>query len=539
MNYIKKLIYTYKKDDQYSDVDLEAQDIVCAEYVRVTGYEGSADIEALPPPLSGKALIEEESVVPSALLDESVNPYTAVSALRSLRIPLSAQKTIDRILYYGLIKSYAGRRYAVTRNTIHLPFDKTMELNILSSSYTANVVDGAAVIGMPGTGKSTAISIAIRRYPKVIVHDTHDGSYVQIPVIKTTAFTNGNLSALFQMFAARLDILLDTGTTHQDLMPKVNIGAMCALIISWIQTYHIGSWIIEEISFFEFSNSSRSFENIVSIMQETGVFLLVTGNTDFYGRINGNLRLERRLLGSRVDMDEAGRDRTFMCLFLKKLWRYMLPDLRPIYTDDIADTVLDLTMGSIDMITILLSAVQTKYLDVQEKNEKKGKKKPPTEIVNPDTIRETGEKVLGRMRELFKDGQINAIIEYRDLRRRFDNGLNEAATEASDIERREKMELQTAISEDIGSGYDHAARLYAVRESIKDVLDDIYTDKQIETAFCYCERHIEGYKKLSNRKMIQAVRKRLEETGKAKKEKKETAIKASEAELYKTLQEVM
>ena len=538
MNYIKKLGYTYCEGDQYSDVDLDAQDVVDAEYICVKGYEGSADIEALPLPLSGTALIDGESMIPDALLDKNADPYMAVSAFRSLKLPLSMQKTIDRILYYGMAKSYSGRRYAVTRNAVSLPFDKKLELNILSTSYTNNVVNGAAIIGQPGTGKSTAVAIALRRYPKVIVHQTEAGHYVQIPVIKTTAFTNGNLSALFQMFAARLDAILDTGTTHQDLMPKVNVGAMCALIITWIQTYHIGCWIIEEISFFEFSNSSRSFENIVSIMQETGVFLLATGNTDFYKKISGNLRLERRLLGDFINMDEAGGDKEFMRFFLQKLWKYMLPDLRPLYTDEIADTIFDLTLGSVDMMTILLSAVQTAYLDALENRPKCRKKVPAGEIVNKELIIKIGTKQLSRMRELFNNGKIEAVSEYKDLRLKYDKSLNEAASRRSE-ELKEKLEMEAAIAEDVSSGYDHAVKLYKIRESIKDVFDDAYTDKQIESAVCHCERCVEGFKKLPDRKMIQAVRKRLEDAGKAKKEKREAAVKANEAELYKGLQGAM
>ena len=363
---------------------------------------------------------------------------------------------------------------------------------------------------------------------------------MQIPVIKTTAFSNGNLSALFQMFATRLDAILDTGTAHQELMPKVNIGAMCALIISWIQIYHIGCWIIEEISFFDFSNtSSRSFENIVSIMQETGVFLLVTGNTDFYGKISGNLRLERRLLSSFVNMDEAVRNRKFMKFFLKKVWSYMLPDLRPLYTDEIADTVFDVTLGSVDMMTILLTAVQTTYLEEQEKSSKRGKKKPAEEIVNTEKIIEIGEKHLRRMRQLFEDGQIQAVVEYKELREKYDTSLNGAATLRNSEELSEKLEMETAIAENIESGYDHAARLHKVRESIKDVLDDTYTNKQIESAFCHCEKRVEGFKRMSDRKMIQTVRKRLEEAGKARKEKREAAVKTNEEVLYSNLRGAM
>ena len=536
MDYIRKLSYTDTDETQYAEVDLESHDIVDAEYTRVKGYEGNADVEALPLPLSGTELIAQESVIPAALLDPGVDPFTAVSALRALKIPLNIQKTVDRILYKGLIRSYEGRRYALTKHAVSLTAAKDIQVNILSSSYTNNVVEGASIIGLPGTGKSTAISISLRRYPKAILHDTVDGSYVQVPVIKTTAFTNGNLSALFQMFAARLDDILDTGTTHQDLLPRVNIGAMCSKIIGWIQTYHIGCWIIEEISFFEFSNSSRSFENVVSIMQETGVFLFVTGNTDFYRKISGNLRLERRLLSNFVNMDDTSKDRTFMKTFLKKIWKYTLPDLRPLFTDEMADAVLDITMGSVDMMTILISAVQSRYLEEREKYARKGKKRSPAEIVNADMVKKIGTKQLERMRALYEDGQLEAITEYKNIRTRFDNGLKKTSEDSA---LKEKMELEAAINEDISTGYDHAAKLFMVKERIKDVFDDAFTDKQIEYAFSLCEKNVEGFKGISDRKKIQAVRAKLESMEKRKKEKKAAAVKAKEDEMLKDLMEAM
>ena len=229
----------------------------------------------------------------------------------------------------------------------------------------------------------------------------------------------------------------------------------------------------------------------------------------------------------------------YMKLFLKMVWRYLLPDLRPLYTDEIADTIFDVTLGSVDMMTILLSAVQTAYLDEQEKNAKRGKKKPAGEIVNTEMISRIGGKQLGRMRQLFKDGQTEAVTEYKDLRRRYDIGLNEAAALKNSEKLKEKMEIEAAIAENIESGYDHAARLHKIRESIKDVFDDTYSDKQIESAFCYCEKRIEGFKKLGDRKMIQTVRKRLEEAGKAREEKRKAAGRAVEAELYKDLKRAM
>lgn len=282
MDYIKNLTYTYTDETQYAEVDLESHDVVDAEYARVKGYEGNADVEALPLPLPGKETDDQ-----------------------------GIQKTIDRTLYCGLVHSYKGRRYALTRLSVPLMFDEKVKLNVVSMPYIDNVADGASIIGRQSMERSTAVSLALRRYPKAILHTTPDGSYVQIPVIRTTAFMNGNPSAQFQMFAARLDDILDSGTTHQDMLPRVNIGAMCARIISWIQTYHIGCWIIEDCYCSDFFKSSESFGMVVSILMETGVFLLVTENTDCYRKIKDNLPLVRRVFSSIVDMDDTSRDQPF------------------------------------------------------------------------------------------------------------------------------------------------------------------------------------------------------------------------------------
>ena len=59
-------------------------------------------------------------------------------------------------------------------------------------------------------------------------------------------------------------------------------------------------------------------------------------------------------------------------------------------------------------------------------------------------------------------------------------------------------------------GYDHTDKLYMVKTSIQEMFGDQYTVKQIESAFTYCEKHKDGFKDMSNTKMKQAVRERLE-----------------------------
>ena len=519
MIYLKKFKYDYTPE-QYEDIDLTAQDIVEARYVRVSGHQGNPDIEALPAPISSEDLVDQASQVPDALLANDTDPLVRIWALRKLRIPLRNQNMINEKLYHGLMESYAGRKYGKTTRKTVLEIDgKSVELDIISCSYEGGYMTGSAVIGLPGTGKSTGISIAMSKYPRAILHPMEGGHYIQIPIVRTTAFANSNITSLFQSFAARLDMILDTGTMHVDMLPKTNIGLMCSDIIKWIRKYHIGAWIIEEISFFSFSNNkSGSFENIVTVMEETGIFVLATGNNDFYDKVNGNFRQERRLLADFINMDEISMDRHFMATYTERIWRYyMLPELRGLYCDGIFDRLYEWTLGSIDMLTILLVCIQRKYLSVK----KKAARRSPSDIITPSFIDEVALDKLSRMHKLFMEGQKESIKEYKEIRKAFE----EEKAEKDNRDITAQAQIQASLEESIITGYDSHTALYRVKESITTFTDE-YTAKQIETAFHYCEKHTEGFKRLKMRDMVRVTKERLEK--KAASKKKTVAMKEKE-----------
>ena len=509
MIYLESFTYSYTPE-QYEDIDLNAQDIIEARYTKVSGHTGNADIEALPVPLPSNELMYRSAMVPDALIAKGTDPISRIWALRALRIPLRNQNQIDEKLYWGLVSSYAGRKYGKTKHRHAVDVDgEQVFLDTISCTYEGGFTTGSAVIGLPGTGKSTGVSIAASRYPKAILHPCREGHYIQIPIIRTTAYANSNMSSLFRAFAARLDMILDTGNAHRDQMPKTNIGQMCSQIIDWIQLYHIGCWIIEEISFFSFSSSSSSsFENIVTIMQETGIFVLGTGNNDFFKKINGNFRQERRLLADFINMDAVSKDKPFMKTYTELVWtRYLLPELRGLYSEDMGDVIYRWTLGSIDMLTILLVCIQKEYLRIHKKTPGKSVE----DIVTPAFAEEIAKDKLARMTSLFKKGQKKSITEYKKLREEFDS--EKVKDEQENLI--EGAKALASLEDDLRTGYDRHAMFYKVREAVTTYTDD-YTDKQIETAFCHCEKNVKGFREMKAREMVRAVRTRLEERARRK-----------------------
>lgn len=517
MKYIKQFDLPYTEpDSQYDSVDFAECDMVEAEYIPVNGFHGKPDIEALPKPFTAKEAFNRGMYIPPALMDAGTDTPLKIYAMRSLRVPMLNQGMINQRLYEGLVLSYSNREYAVTERKVKVERDeKKLDVNIISTSYLNSTTLGSAIIGLPGTGKSTALNIALQRYPRAIVHKLEGGYYIQVPIIRTTAYANSNLSALFVSFANSLDMILDTGHTHRNILKSANVGRMAEQVIDWIRRYHIGAWIIEEIEFFTFgSDKNSSFENVVTIMQESGIFLFVTGNDDLKEKIHGNLRQERRFLSNYIDMNKIPKDKDFMQSVVGRMWEYMLPDMQNTLTEDIFEIIYYWTLGSIDMISILLVSLQQEYYRLQRKGE--------AVSVTKEFVEKIAKEKLGRMHELFLEGQTEAADGYLEERKKFDSMV----TSMVEQETMENMKVHAMIKEELEAGYDHTTKYLMVREAILDFTDD-YSEKKIESAFSYCEKNAEGFKHMSNRDMKRVVLEQLKKTGKKKTEKRQQSAKDS------------
>lgn len=527
MNYLKKFDLEYTTPDlQYNDVDFTEADIIEAEYIRVPGFEDKPDIAALPVPLIGSNAVKDGIYVPPVLTSKDAKKHLKIYAMRDVRFPMFNQGEINKRIYEGLLSSYDGRSYAVTERPIKIKDDeepdKQIEISVLSSIYMNGSSKSSGLIGLPGTGKSTALNIALQRYPRAIIHRLDGCSYVQIPIIRTTAYANSNLTALFYSFAEVLDTIFDCEHRHRDEIKKGNLGKATERVISWIKRYHIGCWIIEELEFFSFSTEHQtSFENIVTIMQETGVFLFSTGNLDLIQKLSGNLRQERRLLANYINMDLMSQDKDGMRTIVAEMWQYLLPEMQTEFTDELYDEIYYWTLGSIDMISILLVAMQQEYLE-KKKNEQRV-------TVNVSFIKQVGKAKLTRMRQLFSDGQTAEVVKaYEEAQEQIDREymLSKGYVEAA--------QTKAAIKEEIEAGYNHYQKYIMVKDAIEMVISE-YTENQIRSAFNWCEAEIDEFKRMTNKQMVAAVMERLKNVKNKRKTEKKKKIQANLEEFQKEI----
>ena len=507
-------------DNLYDGVNLSKSDIVQAEYRRVKGYEGNPDICALPRVSTVKE-IQLHHNIPLSGYDEKQIPKMstgerkfAILQLREVRLPFPFHARIDQFLNATLIMSYGKRKFGITDrpDTFEVGDEQMRGTYVLGDTGITGNTLGFSVIGTAGTGKSTAIELVTAKYPKAILHNLENGSYIQIPIIKLTAFANGNLTALYYMFAQQIDSILDSGQFHyKQIRVIANIGRMTELLIRWIKRYHIGIILIDEIQMMDFSTSNpKSIENLLTITSMTGVALGMIGTEDANLCWNSVLRLSRRTEGLMVKADAYCKQRQFFELIIKRVGHYQWLLERVALTDDVIQALYDESMGSIDMLILLWMTIQ--YEAISRKVEPK---------ITAVYIRKLAKEKFGHMQELLKSSLVESEKNYLSARQSVIDTIRASAE--ADEQKREIERLKLESERNIRTHYDRDLQMAFVIDSIRACYD--YSDLMIRKAYAKAEAE-EGFITRNRREATKRVLHYLEKP--TKRVKKRVSVQQEE-----------
>lgn len=264
MQHIKGLALDYKDIEEdgelYCDIDLELGDVVNAEYMRC-GHDGNPDICALPVPLRDEDTLYRGTRIPAIITDEMIryknggDPFSGgektsylldrALAVRRVYIPLTFHSILADYVYELLINAYESRAISITaRPRKYVVNEQKISQNIVSNvRHFAATGCTESVFGLSGSGKTTAITEVLARYPKVICHEFSKEigySYLQIPVLMVTCNSGSGIRGVCLQCAMQIDSFLDCGDEHvKEIGRKSSIPNMIQILIRWIQLFHI------------------------------------------------------------------------------------------------------------------------------------------------------------------------------------------------------------------------------------------------------------------------------------------------------------
>jgi hypothetical protein len=245
-----------------------------------------------------------------------------------------------------------------------------------------------AIIGVSGTGKTSAMENLLNSIPQVVEHDQVKNPLLprhQVVWLKVTCPVNRTPRGFITQFFAQIDELL--GTTYQRAHARENDDQMIASMGSVARTHFLGVLVIDEIQNAVGASKDterrllKLFVNITGILRVPIVFV---GTPKSQEVMNSELAHARRMFGPRW-MPYAAEDPEWRH-FLEVLWKYQFTrTCRPL-DDALRATVHDLTQG-IPALAKALFVLTQKQLILHSVKEDK-------EIITPELLRATFERAM-------------------------------------------------------------------------------------------------------------------------------------------------
>lgn len=297
---------------------------------------------------------------PSSVQDAIAQLHTLFAA--HLPRP-EAQVLCGRI--HGSVYSVLSRRN---------PFDPATYKQISSinsGSFGAPIDRGSPspmllVLGESGLGKTTLIRGVLNLLPSVISHTQYKGKpfvHEQIPVLTVDAPQGGAISGLCLALAERLDAALQRpfATSYCKSLRRLSIESQKVVLARAMASHSVSVIHIDDIHRIGERGGRAETEaaaTIIGLANSVGALLLLSGTSDARPIFTRSFEAGRRAMSAgalELQEPESAADR-FYAQLLQFLFRKQLQRKKCVLTDELSDTLLDLTGGN-TAITVSLFVV--------------------------------------------------------------------------------------------------------------------------------------------------------------------------------------
>lgn len=337
--------------------------------------QGNLLIEALPPKLTEDEITQiaykKFPFEPSR--NETADVQEAeIQLLHRFRVPLQHSYELESKAYTCLLNSYRQRAEMLVPVTGNVTIDNKDAVQdfTMCRPLDGDGGTGLALLGIGGTGKTCAITTMLSHWQQVIVHKLQQGTFTQVVWLKIEPSGNNDLSSLFINFGKALDDALgNTIPVYTKLIQKKQKnGEKAELIAELTRKFSVGMLIIDEIQRLKFErNRAESFENLMTITNNSKVAMLVAGTEEAYGMIFNKYYTLRRI-GDKISTTMFCRDRKYFDAIVTSImsinWFRTAQNLND---QSLLDAMYIETSGTIDRIINVWKNIQLDYIHLTEK----------------------------------------------------------------------------------------------------------------------------------------------------------------------------
>lgn len=341
----RRYTYEYEKlkpgERQYDGINLAINKIVDARYIDSVVYNGNPYIEALPFARTSAEVRKEFNLIPSLPSSKTFYSLTeqvqemVISKIKDYRIALPFHVDIEKEFSRTLIESYSMREQNDNGSELSVGGVSYNVSHGLSAYHSGEATNGFAMLGVAGSGKSTAMNMVLDHYPQVIIHNLNGETFIQIVYLYVTCEPNSNFNALYSTIGKAIDNAL--GNDNQIYEREINkirggLAAKAAKIRDLVEKLSIGVIVFDEIQNIDLkSTKENSLEAFLTLNNTTHVGLGVLGTEEAFRDLFSKDRTIRRfssyIAASRYCKSETTFINIIRGLFLAQVFEeYIEPD---------------------------------------------------------------------------------------------------------------------------------------------------------------------------------------------------------------------
>lgn len=340
---------------------------------QVPRYKGNPLIEALPDILSAEDATKLLAYYPprdphARELPAEIRLHLLLDALHffePLHFHIDYEQRISRLIRDG----YVGRDPMAKD---HWPdMDRRVE-SILEAGgipMCSSNVNGFAMLGIPGVGKTTVNERVLLTYPQVINHQSYHGRpfhRIQVVWLKITCPHDGSIKALCLQFFAEIDGLLQT-TYYRDYAGggRRTVDELVQAMARVAAMHCLGLLVIDEIQHLNQAKSGgaeRMLNFFLQLMNTLGLPVVLVGTYAAMQILNRELRQVRRSCGmGDFIWDRMANDEVFR-MFAEALWRYQYTKIQVPLSKELNDVLYEESAGIVDFAVKLFLLAQVRAI---------------------------------------------------------------------------------------------------------------------------------------------------------------------------------
>lgn len=362
----------------------------------IEDYDGNPLIEALP------AIYRESDVARLLTRHRLVNPKHRNDSpeIRLHRIynnilnffqPLSPHLDLEQRISRMIRAAYLARNPALSQYVgASRKRLEAFKPGMKVSPCVQSAAMGFTLVGMPGMGKTTAlIAILQSLYPQVIEHVEYKNkpfTLMQLVWLKLECPSDGSIRGLCLNFLQAVDDIL--GTTYYANYRRLTVDELVAQLPRIATNHSMGVLVIDEIQHLSQAKSGgaeRMLNFFVQLVNIIGVPVVLVGTYKAMKILGSEFRQIRRAGGQgEFIWDCWEKDSSDWKILLEKLWQYQYVKHPIALTNDLRETLYDLTQGITDYLIKVFMLAQFRAIET-------GHEKLKTEImrsVAKDSLRQ-------------------------------------------------------------------------------------------------------------------------------------------------------